>query len=430
MMTDRKFRRRHKPLSVSVPQSEADEPVQDTAQGDLQPKHETPGRAEAETRVETGPEEQQDSQRDAEEAEAATQVEAEPEEQHNVPRDAEEAKAKTQVEAGAEEEQDAQRDPEETKATTPVEAGPAAQHDAPRNPEEAEAETPVEAPPEVQHEAPRDAEAAGEQTKVESAPASTTPAPLTLRAEDRARPPIDAWDRIPEMVVDADHLRRNRIICADRLDPAHASFDVLRTRILHALQKHGWRRVALTSPGKGCGKTFTAANLAISLSRQETIRTVLMDLDLRRPNLHRVLGVNGPGALGDVLRGRLRPEDHLLRMGPNTVHAGRNIAFALNTVAEPYASEPLQDPRCADALDRMERQLAPDVMLFDLPPALVCDDVIAMRPLFDAVLLVVGGGLTTDREVKEVERRLGADTPLLGMVLNKADGAKTRQYTY
>ncbi|WP_300532349.1 exopolysaccharide biosynthesis protein [uncultured Mameliella sp.] len=239
-----------------------------------------------------------------------------------------------------------------------------------------------------------------------------------------------AWAGLSEMTVDKGHLDRNRIITASRDDPAHAAFDVLRTRLLQALHENGWRRVAITSPGKECGKTFTAANLAISLSRQENCRTLLLDFDMRRPNMHKILGINDPGSLGDMLRGVTAPGDHLLRMGRNPVNAGRNIAFGLNSRPEAYAAELLQDPRAEDCLRRIEDEFAPDVVLIDLPPALSYDDVIAARPLFDGVLLVIGGGMTTEKEIAEVERRLGDSTPILGMILNKAEGTELDRYSY
>ncbi|WP_417205756.1 exopolysaccharide biosynthesis protein [Antarctobacter sp.] len=256
------------------------------------------------------------------------------------------------------------------------------------------------------------------------------PAATTTPAEKPVEDVDTAWAALPELTVETAHLARNRIITASREDPAHGAFDVLRTRLLQALSENGWRRVAITSPGKDCGKTFTAANLAISLSRQENCRTLLMDLDMRRPSLHKVLGIDEPGSVGDMLRGITPPEVHLRRMGRNPVNAGRNIAFALNDRAEPYASELLQDPRSIETLRAIEDHYAPDVVLFDLPPALFYDDVIAARPLFDGVLLVIGGGLTTESEVSEVERRLGDSMPILGMVLNKAEGTDIGRYTY
>ncbi len=256
------------------------------------------------------------------------------------------------------------------------------------------------------------------------------PAPKSAPA-DLAKIDIDStWNGLADLTVNAAHLDCNRIITASREDPAHAAFDVLRTRLLQTLKENGWRRVAITSPGQGCGKTFTVANLAISLSRQENCRTLVMDLDMRRPRLHDALGIKKPGPLGDVLRGIVPPEEHLKRMGQNPVNAGRNIAFGLNDRVEKYPSELLQDPRTAAALESIEAKFSPDVMIFDLPPALFCDDVIALRPQYDGVLLVVGGGLTTDREIKEVERRLGESTPLLGMILNRAEGSELKRYGY
>lgn len=255
------------------------------------------------------------------------------------------------------------------------------------------------------------------------------------RAAKRAAPADnqeidDRWARLGSFPVDPAHLQRHRIVTALREDPAHAAFDVLRTRLLQALSDNGWKRVAITSPTKDCGKTFTAANLAISLSRQQNCRTLLLDCDMRRPSLHKVMGLRDPGSMGDMLRGRIAPEDHFQRIAENRIHVGETIAFGFNGAVEPYASELLQSPETARTLQRIEDRFAPDVMLFDLPPALYYDDVIAFRPLFDGVLLVVGGGLTTEKEVREVERRLGESTPLLGTVLNRAEGTSLKKYSY
>lgn len=69
-------------------------------------------------------------------------------------------------------------------------------------------------------------------------------------------------------------------------------------------------------------------------------------------------------------------------------------------------------------------------MLFDLPPALLNDDVIAMRPYVDALLIVAAGGMTKANDIKETERRLGDNIPLLGVVLNKAEQTETGDYSY
>ena len=229
------------------------------------------------------------------------------------------------------------------------------------------------------------------------------------------------WTMLRQFPLDPAHLDRNLVITAGRTDPAHGAFDVLRTRMTQALADKGWSRVAITSPTPACGKSFMAINLAITLSRYESCRTLLLDLDMRRPRLHRYVGVDNPGSIGDVLRGRIRPEDHLLRPGPNNLHVGDHMALGLNGQVEPYAAELLQQPQSAAILARMARSLDSQVILYDMPPALAQDDVIAARDLFDCLLIVVGGGTTTADEVNEATRRIGEDKPILGVVLNRAE---------
>jgi Mrp family chromosome partitioning ATPase len=260
----------------------------------------------------------------------------------------------------------------------------------------------------------------------------TAPPPVrSAAATGLARPdPAAAWARLRQVPLDAGHLTRHRLISAERADPAHVAFDVLRTKLLATLRKHGWGRVAITSATPDCGKSFVAANLAISLSRKPGLRAVLMDMDLRRPSLARVFGIRGPGALAPVLTGETAPEAHLLRPAPNDLHIGDTLALGLNDRAESYAAELLQSPATAEAMAGMQARLAPDVVLYDMPPALYHDDVLAFRPQFDGVLIVVAGGMSTAQEVRDLRDRLGTDTPLLGVVMNRAEGEDITRYEY
>ena len=267
----------------------------------------------------------------------------------------------------------------------------------------------------------------GAEAQAEVAP---TPIPTVQGGSGQQRSAPDLWQRVPSFPLDLKHLEKNRIITAERTDPAHSAFDVLRTKLLRLLSENGWSRIAVTSPTEGCGKTFMSVNLALSLSRQANCRTVLMDLDMRRPSVAKVLGLKDPGSMGDFLRGDLAIEDLFRRAGPNDVKIGDNVMVAANGRREDYASELMQLPETAEAMDRMEEALAPDVILFDMPPALVNDDVLAARPLFDGVLLIIGGGITKPQQVRDVERRLGTETPLLGVVLNRSEGENAQSYSY
>lgn len=238
------------------------------------------------------------------------------------------------------------------------------------------------------------------------------------------------WRALGRFEIRPRHLSAQRVITAARDDPAHTAFDVLRTRILQPLQKRGWRRIAITSPTPDCGKTFTAANLAIALSRIDNFRTVLMDMDLRKSSLHRVLGVRNPGSMGDYLRGLVPTEAHFRVPGENSLFIGDNLAVGFNGKREDFASELMQDPLSEEVLEQMEEDLAPDIVLFDLPPVLSNDDVIALRAQFDAVLLVAAGGKTRSEELRLVKRQLGEEKPILGVVLNRADDTTLHKSYY
>ncbi|SEP95027.1 CpsD/CapB family tyrosine-protein kinase [Thalassovita taeanensis] len=241
---------------------------------------------------------------------------------------------------------------------------------------------------------------------------------------------VDIWDMLPTVPVDEALLERNLVITASRNDPAHAAFDVLRARLVQTLTENGWKRVGITSPTRDCGKTFVAANLAITLSRYENSRTVLLDLDMRNPSVANTLGAHNVGSIGDYLRAVTSTRDQFRRIGKNTLKIGGSLAIAMNDRIEPYAAELLQDPVTRERLHQMELELSPDIILFDLPPALAQDDVIAFRQNLDGVLVVTDGRKTSAAEVREVMRRLGTDLPLLGVILNKAEDASDSDYGY
>jgi Mrp family chromosome partitioning ATPase len=263
----------------------------------------------------------------------------------------------------------------------------------------------------------------------ESPPAAPETLPAAPPRIEKLPRIVDPWNTLQMLDVNQPALERNLVITASRHDPAHAAFEVLRARLVQTLANQGWKRVAITSPTPGCGKTFVAVNLGIALSRYDNCRTVLLDMDMRHPTMASVLGVHAPGSVSDFLRGAVPPENHLHKLGQNMLNIGSNLALGLNSRAEDFAAEIIENAATGETLGRLEREISPDVMLFDLPPALSHDDVLALRPHLDAVLLVVSGDRTTARDIRETTRRLGERCPLLGIILNRSeDGAHIQQW--
>ncbi len=245
------------------------------------------------------------------------------------------------------------------------------------------------------------------------------PAALNLAT----RNPERVWESLSAVTLNEAALNGKGLFPNPQQSKATSYFDILRTRLLHAMQERGWKRIAITSPTHGCGKTFVAANLALSLARRPSSKTVLLDMELRQPGLAKLFGLTDIGTIRDFLNGDQPLESQFKRVG-------RTLALGLNDTAMPDASEMLHEPSTAASLASMMTQLDPEMVIIDAPPTLVNDDVLALLPQVDAVLLVVDGTKTTAEEVRACERLFIDHCPLMGVVLNRAQDRSLRRYGY
>jgi MinD-like ATPase involved in chromosome partitioning or flagellar assembly len=231
---------------------------------------------------------------------------------------------------------------------------------------------------------------------------------------------VDMWDALELVVPDAQaHARAGApLVDYHRDHPTAKAFDLLRTRLMQALRKNSWSRIAIVAPTTGCGATFTAVNLALSLARVPGSRSVLVDLDQRKPGVASALGLTGDWPIGEFLSGRRLVEEHMIRCSDT-------LALALNTQTNQNASEQLHDEITAAVLQDTEEELSPDVVLYDLPAMLEYDDLAAFLPQVDGVLLVSDGTRTTKAQIEECERILDGQTQLLGVVLNRGRDSAT-----
>lgn len=211
------------------------------------------------------------------------------------------------------------------------------------------------------------------------------------------------------------------VVDLDRDASTVRAFDLLRTRLRQSTQENGWVNIGVTAPTSGCGNTFTTVNLALSLSRVAGSRTVLMDFNLRHPTVAQEFGINAPGRMKDYLSGEVEMTEHLMRISDT-------LALGLNSEADTNSAETLQDTVTWETLDRMRAALDPQLVIYDLPPMLVNDDVSAFVPQLDGVLLVSDGKQTLGRELLECERMLEGQVPLLGVVLNRARSSSIPRY--
>ena len=235
--------------------------------------------------------------------------------------------------------------------------------------------------------------------------------PLIAASTGSAAEAMARWERLPQFRADPARLARHRIVAQAGGHDA-SSFDVMRTKMLQQARANGWRRIAITSPSPGCGKSTIALNLGYSLARQPENHTLLLELDLRRPSLVKMLDIQDRRSLAAVLEGEASFEDCALRLGPGFALAG-NARPARNP------AELLHSDRVTRNLSAIEALYAPDLLLFDMPPVLVSDDTMAFIGNVDAVLLIAAAETTSIKEIDHCERELAAQTNVMGVVLNK-----------
>ena len=223
---------------------------------------------------------------------------------------------------------------------------------------------------------------------------------------------LKAWSELQGFEISRRQASRNRLIVGEENNAVRAPLDMLRTKVARLLKHNGWNSLAISSPGPRCGKTTLALNLAFGLSRQPNYRVALVDLDLRRPCIAQRLGLSRDWSLIDFLTGKAPLKQSFVRHETN-------LAVAPNSHSVPNASEVLQDAATGAVLANMRERLKPDVVIYDVPPMLTNDDLMAVLPWVDSVLLVAAAGTTTLNEIDRCERDVSASTNLLGIVLNK-----------
>ena len=177
-------------------------------------------------------------------------------------------------------------------------------------------------------------------------------------------------------------LERHRLASV-RNDTTADPFRLLRTQILMQMRQNGWQTIAITSPNRGAGKSTVALNLAMSFAMEADYTALLVDADLRDPDVRNMLELEpGPG-LVDYLLGDAALEDLLIH--PNV----GNLVVLPGGAPVANTSELMRSPMMADMIREMRGRYSDRLIVFDVPPILVGADTLALSTYMDATILLV-----------------------------------------
>jgi len=250
---------------------------------------------------------------------------------------------------------------------------------------------------------------------------------LRDQLDDRLRVPEDIENKVGLPLLGVIPRSAEGEPAAELADPKSIlaeSYSALRTSLLYSTREGLPGILLVTSAQASEGKTTTSYAISRGFSRVGK-RVLLVDADLRRPSIHKVLGVENKNGLSSLLVGQSTPHDAII----NTEHDGLNVLPA--GPIPPSPAELLSSPRMAALLEQFERDY--DLVVIDSAPILGLADSTELAALADGVVVVIESGRGRAGQFRNALRRLRGSNPIiLGTVLTKFDpkAAGNSYYSY
>jgi len=246
---------------------------------------------------------------------------------------------------------------------------------------------------------------------VTSANQTTAPVPLeTIK-----------YDQTTTIISSPDELAERRVVAGLKSDSRSTPFRMLRSQVLHQLRENNWNSLAINAATQGAGKSLVAANLAVSISLEVNQTVLLVDLDLRRPSIHKYFGFEPEYGLLDYLVRDVPLTDILVN--PNI----ERLVLLPGKGTTVEASELISAPKMMQLVQELKNRYESRIVIYDLPPLLSVDDAWGFLPQVDSSLLVVENGKNTEDEIQKAMHILEGSN-FIGAVLNKASEESSSNY--
>ena len=236
------------------------------------------------------------------------------------------------------------------------------------------------------------------------------------------------YSRTQKIEVDRNLLGEKRVIYGVKEKSVIDSYKLLRTRVMSRMQQNKWKTLGITSSSANEGKTLTSINLAISIALKQNYTVMLVDTDLRRPSIHSYFGFQAQKGLCDYLEKGTPIEEILIHPNIESLVLLPG-SISLNGPTD-RSSELLASPKMAQLVEELKSRYPSRLVLFDLPPVHLGDDVVAFSPYLDTIMLVVEDGKTQSGEFSRALDLL-EEVDIIGTVLNKSShSSKIQDYYY
>jgi capsular exopolysaccharide synthesis family protein len=213
----------------------------------------------------------------------------------------------------------------------------------------------------------------------------------------------------------------SKLVClTDQGGLAAEKFRVLGLKLRHLRERRKLKRIVITSSIPEEGKSLIAANLALNQSRSKILNTVLVDGDLRRPELASRFGFhrNLPG-LSEVLRGERQLSEVVYKL------EGSGLRLLPAGVTPENPIELMQSGRLQQLLEQLETFF--EWIIIDTPPIRPLADTPVWMKLADGVLLITREGVCEKKQLERAVEIIDRST-MLGVVVNSCSSNEQKYY--
>ena len=216
--------------------------------------------------------------------------------------------------------------------------------------------------------------------------------------------------------------RRDLVSIYEPADPVVEAIRGLRTALHFGLLESANNRILITGPSPGVGKSFVAANLAVTIA-QAGQRVLLIDTDLRKGRLHKIFDLQKPG-LTEVLGRKLTVQDAL-----QAVDSVDSLSVLTRGETPPNPSELLMTPQLGELLEWASVNY--DTVIVDSPPVLAVTDSVITGQLCGFALVVARFSESAQKEVLVASNRLRQNgVQVRGSILNAVEKRAANYYGY
>ena len=206
-------------------------------------------------------------------------------------------------------------------------------------------------------------------------------------------------------------IKRRLITKEDPRSPVSEAYRSLRTSMLYTGIDKKVRSILVSSAGPGEGKTTTVANMAITYANLGK-KTLLIDTDLRRPVVHKILDLDKEPGITNYLAGNIKNFDSLIKSTDI-----ENLYAVTSGIIPPNPSELLGSRKMSALIKDLENDW--DMILFDSPPLVAVTDATMVSKEIDSIVIVVKVGQTDKKAFEHTIQSLrNVSAPIGGVVLN------------